>query len=207
MIKLVELAADHYEAAVDAHLALVKNVKTNLHLWHAFFKLFTISIKALEAGRKLVLFGNGGSAADAQHIAAELVVKYTRHRKPIRALALTTDTSVLTAVGNDFGYEDVFARQVRATCLPGDVAIGITTSGRSQNVINGLAAAKNDVGAWAVALTGQRCCGQLVDATHLTLNVPSNDTPRIQEMHSLLGHILCSALEEELCPTSTTPTP
>lgn len=204
MMKLAELAADHYEAAVDAHLDLVKNVKRNLHLWNAFFKLFVRCHDALEHGHKLVLFGNGGSAADAQHIAAELVVKYAKHRDPLPAIALTTDTSVLTAIGNDFGYTDIFARQVRVVCQPGDVVIGITTSGRSQNIIKGLMAAK-EVGAWTVALTGLRYRSRLVDAAHLMVQVPSNDTPRIQEVHILLGHMLCSALEEELCPTSTTP--
>ena len=199
-MRLTQLAK-LYEAEVDAHAALAKQVSLNLHLWNAFYKLFTRCHDALADGHKLVLFGNGGSAADAQHIAAELVVKYSKHRRPIAAIALTTDTSVMTAIGNDFGYADVFARQVRAICQPGDVVIGITTSGCSVNIIRGLAAASKTVGAWTVAFTGLRYYGRLADVADVMLHVPSDDTPRIQEMHILLGHILCSALEEELCPS------
>jgi D-sedoheptulose 7-phosphate isomerase len=190
--------AKRYEAEVEAHQALVRLMARDLHLWGQFWKLFKRCTHALETGHKLVLFGNGGSAADAQHIAAELVVKYAKHRKAIPAIALTTDTSVLTAIVNDFGPGDIFARQVRAICQPGDVVIGITTSGQSVNIHRGLDAAKNDVGAWTVALTGMHYRNRLADVSHLVLHVPSEDTPRIQEMHIMLGHILCSALEEEL---------
>ena len=205
MMKLTELAGVYQDAA-DTHLSLAQRVSTDPHLWGSFYKLFTCCSNALADGHKLVLFGNGGSAADAQHIAAELVVRYAKHRRPLAAIALTTDTSILTAVGNDFGYEDVFARQVKALCQPGDVVIGITTSGSSISVIRGLATASKDVGVTAVALTGQHYSGRLADVTHLMVQVPSTDTPRIQEMHILLGHMLCSALEEDLCPTSTNPT-
>ena len=196
---LTELA-ELYEQEVEAHQAVAQSVLTGMHLWGEFYKLFTRCSDALTHGHKLVLFGNGGSAADAQHIAAELVVRYAKHRKPLPAIALTTDTSILTAIGNDFGYADIFARQVRALCQPGDVVIGLTTSGQSVNVLKGLDAAHNDVGAWTAALTGQHYRNRLADVSHVVLHVPSEDTPRIQEMHILLGHILCSALEEELCP-------
>jgi D-sedoheptulose 7-phosphate isomerase len=198
-MKLTKLA-DLYEREVDRHQALVQKLNTDLLLWGEFYKLFSRCADALRHGHKLVLFGNGGSAADAQHIAAELVVRYAKHRKPLAAIALTTDTSVLTAVGNDFGYADVFSRQVRAICQPGDVVIGITTSGESLNVLKALDAAKNDVGAWTAALTGMHYPKRLRDVSYVTLHVPSEDTPRIQEVHILLGHILCLALEEELCP-------
>ncbi len=153
-------------------------------------------LKAARGGNKIVLFGNGGSAADAQHLATELAVRYERDRAPIAALALTTDTSALTAIGNDFGFERVFARQVEALGRPGDVAVGISTSGRSANVTQGLEAAR-DGGLVPVALTG-RDGGALVGLADPILIVPSDVTARIQEMHITLGQMYCGALERGL---------
>jgi D-sedoheptulose 7-phosphate isomerase len=152
------------------------------------------STAALASGRKLVFFGNGGSAADAQHLATELVVRYNTNRSALAAVALTTDSSALTAIGNDFGFDQLFSRQVEALCTQGDVVIGISTSGRSPNVIHGLQAAKLR-GACAVAFTGGDG-GALKDLADICLIVPSKVTARIQEMHILLGHTMCSALEE-----------
>jgi len=151
---------------------------------------------SVRSGGKLMFFGNGGSAADSQHIATELSVRFVNDRKPIAALALTTDTSVLTAAANDMGYEQVFARQVEALGRAGDVAIGFSTSGKSRNVVLALEAARR-MGIVTVALTGADGALLTPLADHL-LNVPSKVTARIQEMHITLGHLLCGALEERL---------
>ena len=150
--------------------------------------------RSLAAGGKLITFGNGGSAADAQHFAAELLGHFRRDRRSLPAVALTTDSSVLTAIANDYGYEDVFARQVEGLANPGDVVVGITTSGGSENVLRGVAAAR-ERGAVTVALCGERSdqVGPLVD--HL-LAVPSADTARIQEMHILLIHLISEIVDE-----------
>lgn len=161
-----------------------------------FPRLVEGCLASIRQGHKLLFFGNGGSAADAQHLATELVVRYQKNRSAIRALALTTDTSALTAIGNDFGFDELFARQVEALCGPGDVAIGISTSGNSENVIRGLQMAKAK-GALTAALTGGDGGRLRFHADH-TLVVPSATTARIQEMHLLLGHALCGLLEARL---------
>lgn len=153
-------------------------------------------IEAYKQKKKVVLFGNGGSAADAQHIAAELVGKYKMVRDPLPALAFTTNTSILTACANDFGYETVFAKQVDAFVEEGDVAIGISTSGTSPNVLLGIKAAKNR-GAKTVGFTGEGREG-LGETVDLWLKVPSRDTPRIQESHITAGHIICFLVEQAL---------
>ena len=163
-----------------------------------FARLVSVCLKAARNGNKIVFFGNGGSAADAQHLATELAVRYERDRAPIAALALTTDTSMLTAIGNDYGFDDLFARQVEALCRPGDVVIGISTSGNSENVIRALKAARN-LDAVAAGFGG-RDGGRMRGLADPLLVVPSNDTARIQEMHITLGHMLCGALETELSP-------
>ena len=153
-------------------------------------------VSAIAGGGKFLFFGNGGSAADAQHLAAELVVRYRDDRAPVAAIALTTDTSVLTAAANDLGYDEVFARQIRALGRPGDVAVGISTSGNSANVVRGLQAAK-EMGLLAAAFSGG-AGGKLAGLADPLILVPSADTDRIQEMHITLGQILCAALEREL---------
>jgi len=161
-----------------------------------FSRLISICAEAIRTGNKLVLFGNGGSAADCQHIATELIVRYIADRDPIRAMALTTDTSALTAIANDWSFDDLFARQVEALCRPGDVALAISTSGNSENVIRGLEKAKQ-IGAIPVGFGGKGG-GRMVGLADPLLIVPSNITSRIQEMHITLGHMLCGALEQEL---------
>ncbi len=151
-------------------------------------------IRSLEWGGKIILFGNGGSAADAQHIAAELVGRYLRDRRALAAIALTTNTSNLTAIGNDYSYEEVFSRQIEAIGNKSDLAIGISTSGNSKNVIRAVSAARKR-GLTTVGLTGSNG-GELRHETDYCLCVPSEHTPRIQEAHILLGHTLCEIIEE-----------
>jgi D-sedoheptulose 7-phosphate isomerase len=151
-----------------------------------------------QAGGKLLLFGNGGSAADAQHLAAEFVNRFQVERPPLAALALTTDTSILTAVANDYDFLQVFAKQVRALGRPGDLAWGISTSGSSPNVVEGLQAAR-DVGLATLALSG-RDGGPVAAAADLALIVPSRNTPRIQEVHLTIGHVLCDLVDFILYP-------
>jgi len=151
---------------------------------------------SLKSGGKILLFGNGGSAADAQHIAAEFVGKYLIERRALPAIALTTNTSSLTAIGNDYGFERVFERQVQALCSEKDVVIGISTSGNSPNVLLGMKAAKKK-GAITVGLTGRKG-GRLSKSVDLAIRVPSDSTPRIQESHILIGHILSELAETGL---------
>jgi D-sedoheptulose 7-phosphate isomerase len=151
---------------------------------------------ALNAGGKVLLFGNGGSAADSQHLAAELVGRFERERRPAAAIALTTDTSALTAIANDYGVEQMFSRQVQALASEGDVAIGLSTSGASPNVLEGVAAAKR-AGARTIALTGENG-GLLAEACDLALQVPSQRTARIQEGHITIGHVMCELVEPSI---------
>ena len=153
--------------------------------------------EALGGGGKVLLCGNGGSAADAQHIAGELVGRFLRERRPLPALALNANTSVLTALGNDYGFEEVFARQVAALGRPGDVLVAISTSGNSPNVLRAAKAAR-ERGMKVIGLTGAGG-GKLRELCDLCLCVPSTSTPRIQEMHMLIGHIVCQLVEEFLC--------
>jgi len=150
-------------------------------------------VDCYKKGGKVVLFGNGGSAADAQHIAAELVGKYKLERKALPAIALNINTSIITAIGNDYGFEKVFSRQVEALVNENDVVIALSTSGNSENVIAGVLRAK-DRGAKVVALTGSSG-GRLKESADILLNVPSDDTPRIQEAHITIGHIICGLVE------------
>lgn len=162
----------------------------------AFAGLVTACVTSIRAGGKLMFFGNGGSAADAQHLATELSVRYKNNRAAIAAIALTTDSSALTAAGNDLGFEQIFARQIEALGKPGDVAIGISTSGTSPNVIAALKQAK--AGGLVTAAFGGKGGGDLAHYANHLLVVPSATTARIQEMHILLGQMLCGALEIEL---------
>ena len=153
-------------------------------------------LAALRAGGKALFFGNGGSAADAQHLTAELVGRFARERAPLPAVALTVNTSSLTAIANDYRFDEVFARQILAIGSPPDVAVALSTSGRSPNVVRGLQAARSR-GLVTVALTGQDG-GELKENVDYCVCVPSTVTPRIQECHVLIGHILCEILEAEL---------
>jgi D-sedoheptulose 7-phosphate isomerase len=159
-----------------------------------------LTTEAFRAGNKLLLFGNGGSAADAAHVAAEFVGRYLVERRPLPALALADNLSAVTAIGNDYGYEEVFARQLRALGAAGDVAIGLTTSGRSANVVKGLDAAR-ELGLRTVALTGADP-GPVGAAAEHRIAIPSADTPRIQEGQILAAHIVCEWVEARLAEGS-----
>jgi len=152
-----------------------------------------LCIDSLKNGGKILIFGNGGSAADAQHIAAELVGRYKVERKGLAAIALTTDTSSLTSIGNDYGYDRVFDRQVEAIANQGDVVIGISTGGGSLNVINGLQTAKG-IGCKLIGFSG-RDGGEMNTLCNVNLIAPSKDTPRIQEIHIVIGHTICHLID------------
>jgi D-sedoheptulose 7-phosphate isomerase len=152
---------------------------------------------SLAAGGQLLIAGNGGSAADAQHIAAELTGRFLRERQPFRALALHVNTSSLTAIGNDYGYEHVFARELSAHARPGDVFLAITTSGNSQNILRAIEAARRKNQVVVIGMTGESG-GEMRAACDLCICVPSKSTARVQEMHITIGHAICQLLEERL---------
>jgi D-sedoheptulose 7-phosphate isomerase len=179
-----------FEEAVAEHLTVIRMLSAQQSLVEQIAEAMSA---AINAGRKILWCGNGGSAADAQHLAAELVGRFRRERRGLPSIALTTNTSILTAIGNDYGYEHTFRRQVEALCAPGDVLVGISTSGNSRNVCLALQAAR-DMGALTVAFTGQTG-GVASEIAALTLRVPSQETPRIQEAHILCGHVLCDWIE------------
>jgi len=154
-----------------------------------------ICTNALKKGNKVMICGNGGSAADAQHIAAELSGRFKKERMPLAGIALTTDTSALTAIGNDYGYEYVFSRQLEALGKEGDVLIAISTSGNSANVIRAIQSAEK-IGIKIITLTGKDG-GKMKEMGDINIIVPSNDTPRIQEMHIMTGHMICSVIDNE----------
>lgn len=157
-----------------------------------------LSVAALESGRVLYFAGNGGSAADAQHWAGELVSRFYYDRPGLAAVALTTDTSILTAIGNDYGYDYVFARQIEALGRAGDVFFAISTSGRSKNILRAIAAAKAR-GVSVIGFTGAGG-GDMADLCDICMQVPSRETPRIQEGHEFLGHMICALIESRMFP-------
>ncbi|MBC7081645.1 MAG: D-sedoheptulose 7-phosphate isomerase [Thermoplasmatales archaeon] len=159
-------------------------------------EIANIIVSALKNGKKVIAFGNGGSAADAQHFVAELVGKFLISRKPYKAIALTTNTSILTAIGNDYGFEEVFSRQIQALADKGDVVIGISTSGSSENVVNAVIEA-NKRGAYTIALTG-KSGGKLKGYANKTIFVNSELTPIIQETHITILHLICMLVERKL---------
>jgi D-sedoheptulose 7-phosphate isomerase len=156
-------------------------------------KASQMAVDTIKRGNKVLLCGNGGSAADAQHIAAEFTGRYKTERRGLPAIALTTDTSALTAIGNDYGYDRVFDRQVEALANEGDLLIGISTSGNSKNIISALSLAK-EMGCQTLGFSG-RDGGAMNDVCNINLVVPSNNTPRIQEMHILFGHTICQCID------------
>jgi phosphoheptose isomerase len=174
----------------DAHLETVRNLRTQEPLIQ---ELGEVLVACLRYGNRIFLCGNGGSAADAQHIAAEMVCRFETNRRALPAIALTTDSSALTAISNDFGYEQVFARQVEALARPGDVLIGISTSGNSGNVIAAVEKA-DEMGVITIGLLGADG-GKLLDRVAHALVVPSAVTARIQECHILIGHIWCGMID------------
>jgi len=168
----------------------------NEELLHKIEEVARLCVKLYRGKNKTILAGNGGSAADAQHISAELVGRYNFDRPSLASLALTTDTSALTAIGNDYGYDKIFSRQLEGMGQSGDIFIGISTSGNSLNIIEAFLVAK-EKGIKTIALTG-RDGGEMAKMADIALVVPSNSTPRIQESHILIGHILCDIIEQEI---------
>lgn len=186
---------DAVASQIEGALAVQRALLTPAYL-NAIVRAADLLIECFRSGGKLLLFGNGGSAADAQHWAAELVGRYLHDRRPLPAVALADSGASVTAIANDFGYEHVFSRQLTALCRPEDVAIGISTSGRSRNVIAGLSAATT-IGARTIGLTGQDA-GELKVHCDVCIMVPSAETPRIQEGHGLVVHILSQLIEADL---------
>ncbi len=182
----LEQTQDHLECAQKTMNALLPD----------FEKVLNKCVEAIESGHKILFFGNGGSAADAQHLATELTVRFIKDRPAIAAIALTTDTSTLTAAGNDFGFDHIFSRQIEAIGKGGDVAIAISTSGNSQNIINAIQTAKIR-NITTIGLSG-RDGGKMTDLCDHMIIIPSDVTARIQEMHILIGHMLCGGMEKKL---------
>ena len=182
--------------SIEASIAVKQLLLNDAEVLSVVSEVSEILVEALVRGNKPILFGNGGSAADAQHIAAEFVGRFAFDRPALPALALSVNSSCLTAIGNDYGFDVVFARQIAALGRPGDVAIGISTSGNSPNVLNAVAVARK-MGMQTVSLTGATG-GKLKAAVDYCICVPSNETPRIQECHILIGHIISELVEETI---------
>ncbi|MBD3801171.1 MAG: D-sedoheptulose 7-phosphate isomerase [Campylobacterales bacterium] len=186
----------YLENEISASIETKQKILNDDALLNTIEAAATACVEAYRRGNKTLLAGNGGSAADAQHIAAELVGRYGFDRPSIPSLALTTDTSNLTAIGNDYGYDKVFSRQLEGMGVEGDIFFGISTSGNSQNIVNAFESAKAK-GVTTVALVG-RDGGKMGQMADIAIIVPSNVTPRIQESHILIGHIICDVIEKEL---------
>lgn len=178
------------QQSVEEHTLVINSLANYLA---EIQQLATLVVKTLKTGNKILLMGNGGSAADAQHIAAEIVGRFTTERRGLPAIALTTDTSILTSIGNDYGYDNIFSRQVEALASAEDLVIGISTSGNSKNVLQALTAAAS-LGCQTAALLGKGG-GEIKNVVNLSLIVPSSNTARIQEAHILIGHILCQVVD------------
>jgi D-sedoheptulose 7-phosphate isomerase len=183
-----------FERAISDHIEVIQTILSQQKILERIAEEMT---RAVFAGNKVLWCGNGGSAADSQHMAAELMGRFRRERRGLASIALTTDTSILTAIGNDYGFERVFARQVEALCVKGDVVVGISTSGNSKNVCAALQTAQQ-LGAFTVALTGAGG-GAMASVADITLRIASQDTARIQEGHILCGHMLCDWVELAVC--------
>lgn len=191
---MAQASTSIFHESFDKHLATAERSRELLERRCA--DLISAAVKSIREKGKIVFLGNGGSAADAQHLSAELTIRYRKDRAPIAAIALTTDTSAMTAAINDMGPDQIFARQVQALCHPQDLVIAISTSGNSSNVISALDVARS-IGCATAVLTGRDggVCAQIAD---IAIIVPSDVTARIQEIHILIGHIFCEALESEL---------
>lgn len=190
-MKNIETARQHIAESVRVKSALLADEKSLSTIAH----ISEICTEAYRNGNKVIWAGNGGSAADAQHMAGEMVSKFYFDRPAIPSIALTTDTSIITAIGNDYGYERVFSRQLQANAVRGDVFIGISTSGNSQNLVESLAMCRQ-LGVTTVALVGSQ--PSKMDDWDLVVKIPSTSTPRIQECQTLIGHIICCIVEESL---------
>ncbi|MCG6967946.1 MAG: D-sedoheptulose 7-phosphate isomerase [Chromatiaceae bacterium] len=193
---MAELPHDFVAQQISESITVKEAMLGDAELIAQIGQVADLIIATYRNGGKVLLAGNGGSAADAQHIAAELVSRFTMERAALPAMALTTDTSILTAISNDYGYESLFSRQLEASGRPGDVFVAISTSGNSPNIVRALEVA-GQLGLVAVGLTGATG-GRMADLCRYCINIPSTDTPRIQEGHITIGHILCAATEQAL---------
>jgi D-sedoheptulose 7-phosphate isomerase len=193
---MTNLIPDFVVRQINESIAVKEAMLNDAGLIDVVESIAALIVETYRDGGKVLLAGNGGSAADAQHIAAELVSRFAFDRPALPAMALTTDTSILTAISNDYGYDSLFSRQLEASAKPGDVFIAISTSGNSPNIVRALKTA-NDIGVVAVGLTGATG-GQMADLCRYCVNIPSTDTPRIQEGHITIGHILCASTEQVL---------
>lgn len=189
---------DEIRMSLMATRQVMEDMLADADLQHQLMAAVDLCAQSLSSGQKLLFAGNGGSAAEAQHFSAEMVGRFLKERQPLPSIALNTDTSALTAIGNDYGYEHIFARQVQALGQPGDVLIAMSTSGRSKNLVLAMQAAR-EKNVKTIALTGvhPRDMGELAD---IVLKVPSSHTPQIQEGHLVLGHLLCGMVEQRLLP-------
>ncbi|MDR0872628.1 MAG: D-sedoheptulose 7-phosphate isomerase [Prevotellaceae bacterium] len=184
--------------ALQASIAVKQQILQDAGFLQKIEEAITIIVAALRRGNKILFCGNGGSAADAQHLAAEFSGRFYFDRAPLPAEALHCNTSYITAVGNDYGFDEVYARILRGSGNAGDVLVGLSTSGNSENILRAFAAAR-EKGITTVAFTGESG-GKMKDAADILLNVPSSDTPRIQEAHITIGHIVCEEMEKRMFP-------
>lgn len=189
---MIEYIKNQIKSSAETKLKILEDEK----LLETIENVAKACVEVYKNKKKTLIAGNGGSAADAQHFAAELVGRYGFDRAPLPSIALTTDTSSLTAIGNDYGYDYVFSRQLEGLGVKGDLFIGISTSGNSKNVINAFEVAKK-IGITTVALVG-RDGGEMANLADFTIIIPSNDTPRIQESHLLIEHMICDVIEKEI---------
>ena len=189
---------DTIKHAIEASIATKQQILNNPALLGSIQAVAQVMIDALHEGKRILWCGNGGSAADAQHLAAELSGRFYYDRPPLNSEAMHCNTSYLTAVANDYGYDLIYSRMIDGACHPGDVLVGISTSGNSKNIYNAFRKAK-ELGVITVAMTGASG-GEMKEMADYLLNVPSTDTPRIQESHIMLGHIICEIVEAQLFP-------
>jgi len=190
------MSYQHYiRTVITESIDVKQQILASEKLLNIIDEVASLCVTAYRSGNKVLLAGNGGSAGDAQHIAAELVARFECERPGLPAVALTTDTSMLTAIGNDYGYEKVFSRQLEANAVEGDVFVGISTSGNSKNILAAMESAKA-IGVTSVGLCGEG--GKIVALADYTLGVPSQCTARIQESHIMIGHILCGVIEKAM---------
>lgn len=189
---------DIVRRSIDASIATKQLILANEKLLNTINEVAQVMIKALREGKRVLWCGNGGSAADAQHLAAELSGRFYYDRPPLNSEALHCNTSYLTAVANDYGYDLIYSRMIDGACKPGDVLVGISTSGNSKNICNAFRKAK-DLGVVTVAMTGESG-GEMKKMADYLLNIPSADTPRIQESHIMVGHIICEIVEAQMFP-------
>lgn len=187
---------DYIDREFDKSIGLLHAMSSDAAMRELVQRTVTLSVEALKRGNKLLFAGNGGSAADAQHWAGELVSRFNFDRPGLAAIALTTDTSILTAIGNDYGYDYVFARQIEALGRSGDLLLAISTSGNSKNIVRAIQAART-AGIGVIGFTG-RGGGAMAELCDICLRMPSDETPKIQEGHEFLGHLICGLIEHEI---------